>query len=151
MATSTESVQSFIEDAGFNGPSEVRGGPLTSTLSPIVEFKARVKDEIFERDVILRFNPITHRTVGSTKDNDLYLIDKSVSQMHAILVLNGETLQIADACSPGGTFVNGERLARGERRSIRDGDVIQFGAAQTKISKASKGGNNASQAGRTHA
>ena len=136
MAASTKSIHNLIPDKDFNRSAQAKAGSLTpkqSTDRTIVKFTAHVKDELFERDVILNFNPLKRRTVGSTKDNDLYLFDRSVSHLQAFFVLSGEKLFVADCCSPAGTFINGVRLARGEKQSVSDSDTIQFGDAWVTI------------------
>jgi hypothetical protein len=146
MGKSSESIQRIINDGCFGVPTQVHVGPHSfqeTTKTSVVEFKARITEETSERVVTLRFNPIMRRVVGSAVDNDLCLNDRSVSLMHAILLLHEEVLLVVDTHSAAGTFINGERLARGERRSIRDDDVIQFGEAQMMIGRTNKGGHNA--------
>ncbi len=42
-------------------------------------------------------------------------------------------LSLHDLDSPGGTFVNRQRVLPGQRLSLRDGDVIQLGAVQLRV------------------
>ena len=75
-------------------------------------------------------------SVGRGTDNDLYLNDKSVSKIHAALVMNREgTLLVADTGSTNGTYINGRRIAYGEARQIADGDVVGFGDIEVRFRK----------------
>jgi pSer/pThr/pTyr-binding forkhead associated (FHA) protein len=73
-------------------------------------------------------------SVGRGSDNDLYLNDKSVSKIHAALVMSREgTLMVADTGSTNGTYINGRRIAYGEARQIEDGDVVGFGNIEVRF------------------
>lgn len=74
--------------------------------------------------------------VGRGTDNDLHINDRSVSKIHATLVMNKEgTLLVADTGSTNGTFINGRRLAYGEARQIAEGDVVGFGDIEVRFRK----------------
>jgi len=65
--------------------------------------------------------------IGRTRDNDLRIVDPTVSRLHAMLtVRNGEAM-LVDANSRNGIFVNGiqVRYAR-----LDDGDLITFGTVR---------------------
>jgi len=65
--------------------------------------------------------------IGRTRDNDLRIVDQTVSRLHAMLtVRNGEAM-LVDANSRNGIFVNGiqVRYAR-----LDDGDLITFGTVR---------------------
>jgi hypothetical protein len=51
------------------------------------------------------------------------------------LVLSGGTLSIRDLESPGGTFVNRQRLFVGQARTLQPGDVIQLGGVQLQVKR----------------
>ena len=75
-------------------------------------------------------------SVGRGTDNDLYVNDRSVSKIHAALVMNKEgTLLLSDTGSTNGTFINGRRIAYGEARQIEDGDVVGFGDIEVRFRK----------------
>lgn len=90
------------------------------------------------REKVLAFKPGGRRvSVGRGSDNDLHLNDKSVSKIHAALVMNREgTLMVADTGSTNGTFINGRRIAYGESRQIEDGDVVGFGNIEVRFRRA---------------
>lgn len=87
------------------------------------------------REKVLGFKPGGRRvSVGRGSDNDLHLNDKSVSKIHAALVMNREgTLMVADTGSTNGTYINGRRIAYGEARQIEDGDVVGFGNIEVRF------------------
>jgi hypothetical protein len=54
---------------------------------------------------------------------------------HACLIVEGETLTIRDLESPGGTFVNRQRLLAGQARRLLAGDLIQLGGVQLQVKR----------------
>ncbi len=54
---------------------------------------------------------------------------------HACLTLAGGSLGIRDMESPGGTFVNRQRLLSGQTRALQPGDVIQMGGIQLVVKR----------------
>jgi hypothetical protein len=68
------------------------------------------------------------RTIGRAAECDIALPwDAQVSRVHAELVAVGRDWAIDDGgLSRNGTYVNGQRIA--ERRRLRDGDTLRFGA-----------------------
>jgi DNA-binding CsgD family transcriptional regulator len=68
------------------------------------------------------------RTIGRAAECDIALPwDAQVSRVHAELVCVGRDWAIDDGgLSRNGTYVNGQRIA--ERRRLRDGDTLRFGA-----------------------
>jgi len=68
-------------------------------------------------------------TIGSYPDNDIFLSDKSVSRKHAAIKTDeGKRYEIRDFGSANGLYINGEKI---ERKFLRDGDLIRFGAIET--------------------
>lgn len=102
-----------------------------------VNVTARVTTPDGTRDVPLVLKLGSGRlSVGRGTDNDLFINDKSVSKIHAALVMNREgTLLVADTGSTNGTFINGRRIAYGEARQIEDGDVVGFGDVEVRFRK----------------
>ncbi len=70
--------------------------------------------------------PLAERiTLGRGEDNDVVVDDDRISKRHAELVQNADgSLQVFDADSTAGTFVNGERV---RSHTIRHGDRLAFG------------------------
>ena len=68
-------------------------------------------------------DPVT--TIGRHPDSDVFLDDVTVSRRHAeIRRTSGGGLELADAGSLNGTYVNGERI---ERIDLAEGDQLQVG------------------------
>ena len=69
-----------------------------------------------------------HRiNIGRTQDNDLRILDPTVSRLHAMLtVRNGEAL-VVDANSMNGVFVNGIQVRYAK---LEDGDQLTFGTVR---------------------
>lgn len=89
------------------------------------------------REVNLVFKPGGRRiNVGRGSDNDIYLDDRSVSKIHAALLMNREgTLLVSDTGSTNGTYINGRRLKYGEARQIEEGDIVGFGDVEVRFRK----------------
>jgi predicted ATPase/DNA-binding SARP family transcriptional activator len=76
--------------------------------------------------VIGRYDPFS----GSTPDIDLNPfggLEKGVSRLHARITRQGNSLQIVDLGSSNGTYLNGQKLAPGQPRAVRDGDEVRLG------------------------
>ena len=86
------------------------------------------------KQVKLAFSPTERKSVGRTKENDLWLDDASVSKLHAALVLDAENqLMVADTGSTNGTFVNGVRIAYGKAHRLKDSDNLSFGTLDVEL------------------
>ena len=109
--------------------------PKAAPKIPDVSITARATMPDGPREKVLSFKPGGRRvSVGRASDNDLNLNDKSVSKIHAALVMNREgTLMVADTGSTNGTYINGRRIAYGEARQIEDGDVVGFGNIEVRF------------------
>ncbi len=91
------------------------------------------------RQIKLAFSPKERKSVGRTKENDLWLDEASVSKLHAALVLDGENqLMVADTGSTNGTFVNGERIAYGKAIRLKDSDKLSFGTLDVELRHVAK-------------
>jgi two-component system response regulator AtoC len=66
-------------------------------------------------------------TIGRGSGCQVILDQPNVSRRHAVLHL-GDDLHVEDLGSVNGTRVNGQRLAAGERRAIKPGDMIELGS-----------------------
>lgn len=83
-----------------------------------------------KRRIKLRFVPNgkSNLTVGRSKENDLFLDDKSVSKLHASLVLSNEgKLRVADVGSTNGTHIDKERISYGRAYEITPETEVAFG------------------------
>jgi hypothetical protein len=89
----------------------------------------RLRRYLIGLDVVGCVHEVASRRVniGRTRDNDLRIVDPTVSRLHAMLtVRNGEAM-LVDANSRNGIFVNGiqVRYAR-----LDDGDLVTFGTVR---------------------
>jgi hypothetical protein len=58
---------------------------------------------------------------------------RRMAARQASLATSGDMLEIRDLESPGGTFVNNQRLLAGKARELQPGDMIQLGAVQLQV------------------
>lgn len=66
-------------------------------------------------------------TVGRTANNDIVVADVNISRFHAFFQVRPERIEIGDAGSANGTFLNSKPLpARGATMAVKLGDEIQF-------------------------
>ncbi|MDR3622264.1 MAG: FHA domain-containing protein [Paludisphaera borealis] len=65
---------------------------------------------------------------------------RRMSGRQACLVATAESLAVRDLESPGGTFVNRQRLLSGQERKLQPGDVIQVGGVQLLVQREPEGG-----------
>jgi hypothetical protein len=105
--------------------------PLLPPAAPTVSAPAapRLRRYLIGLDLVGCVHELAGRriNVGRTRDNDLRIIDPTVSRLHAMLtVRNGEAM-LVDANSRNGIFVNGiqVRYAR-----LDDGDMVTFGTVR---------------------
>lgn len=142
------SFEEFVEDE--------RGVEINVTVpeikvgdfAPEVEAKTESEKTVYTAEftsqgkpkkVELKFSEGQRISVGRTRENDLSIDDKTVSKVHAALVLNAEgVLQVADTGSTNGTFVNDQRIAYGKAFPIADTDTVRFGTIEVLFKKSKK-------------
>jgi len=82
----------------------------------LLKFKEAVIREIpLDQDVI---------TIGRKADNDIVIDNQAVSGYHARIKKEGNSLFIEDANSLNGTYINGQKISKGE---LHNGDVVLIG------------------------
>lgn len=139
----TEGVKLFVSfDTESNDESEVElNVTIPSIAKPDVAadilapreasadiYIARYEINGSRRDKRMEISPGSRHSVGRGTGNDLVIDDKSVSKIHAALVLNSDSsLSVADTGSTNGTFINGERIAYGKASRLIIGDCVKFG------------------------
>jgi hypothetical protein len=111
--------------------------PTAAPPMPDVQVMARISLQNGSREIPLIFKPGGKRlNVGRAADNELNLNDKSVSKIHAALLMTTEgTLLVADTGSTNGTYINGRRISYGESRQLEEGDVVGFGDVEVRLRK----------------
>jgi hypothetical protein len=65
--------------------------------------------------------------VGRAPENDIILLEESVSRRHARLIVEGSECFLEDLGSANGSYVNGERLRPKQPRKLQDNDVVKLG------------------------
>jgi hypothetical protein len=73
-----------------------------------------------------------HRLVGRSVDCDIRLTEDQVGTRHAVLSRRDGRTWVQDLGTPGGTFVNGQRLG-GVAHPLRRGDVVVFGTVALRV------------------
>ena len=58
---------------------------------------------------------------------------RSLAARHAVIEAREGVLTVRDLESPGGTFVNRQRLLTGQSRTLQDGDTIQLGGIKLRV------------------
>jgi pSer/pThr/pTyr-binding forkhead associated (FHA) protein len=82
----------------------------------LLKFKEAVIREIpLDQDVM---------TIGRKTDNDIVIDNQAVSGYHARIKKEGKSLFIEDASSLNGTYINGQKISKGE---LHNGDVVLIG------------------------
>jgi GAF domain-containing protein len=73
--------------------------------------------------------------VGRGPDNDLQIIEPSISRKHARLTLSGERLLIEDLGSQNGTQLNGHPVGSYYQIEVKEGDFISLGSVLMSLGK----------------
>ncbi len=69
-------------------------------------------------------------SIGRSEECDVFLVDPSVSLVHAIVAMREDHPEVVDQESTNGTFVNGERI---DRRRLNAGDVLTLGNTEMRV------------------
>ncbi|MBX5477525.1 MAG: FHA domain-containing protein [Pyrinomonas methylaliphatogenes] len=115
-----------LREGGVETPAE-----STEEIVLVVE----IRSPEGQQQTSLRMVPGGQRIdIGRAADNDLCLRHPSVSKIHATMAMTREgSLLLSDAGSTNGTYINGRRIAYGEARAFREGDVINFGEVEVRF------------------
>lgn len=73
--------------------------------------------------------------VGRGPDNDLQIIEQSISRKHARILLSGERLLIEDLGSQNGTQLNGHPISSYYQVEVKEGDFISLGSVLMSLGK----------------
>lgn len=71
-----------------------------------------------------------HARVGRNDENEIFLVDPSVSRYHALVETEAGFPIVHDLDSTNGSFVNGERI---KMRRLEPGDVLMFGKTSLRL------------------
>jgi len=117
--------------------------PIVEDMTPPVAVKAepRVRRYLIGLDSVDAVYEVTlpRINIGRTRDNDMRILDPTVSRLHAVLHVRGREATVIDANSRNGVFVNGIQLRYSK---LEDGDTLTFGAVRFRyrIGSGSSGG-----------
>lgn len=130
-------------DPGFDTVHGVGPEPETATDLPLLSphdalvapegVAEAVGDELLLDDVQFLVkstrNPFRDMiTVGRSSNNDLVLVQPTVSKVHATFVRDDSGWSIIDPGSTNGTSVDGRRLERGKAARLHDNTRVQLGS-----------------------
>lgn len=73
--------------------------------------------------------------VGRGPDNDLQILEQSISRKHARILLSGDRLFIEDLGSQNGTQINGHPVGSYFQIEIKEGDFISLGSVPMSLGK----------------
>lgn len=79
------------------------------------------------------------RTIGRTPENDIVIQHPQVSSRHALLHQIGGSIFIEDRGSANGTYVNGQRIASGQKVAVQSGQKIYIGPMPLQIEMSATG------------
>ena len=106
--------------------NETRTEEHLTPSRPSAEAGRPVLVAVFPRAVAVPLPP-AKQPVGRDWLSDLELRDTEVSRHHLSFSRPGGVLHVEDAGSRNGTFLDGHRLAAGERAPVADGAVLRMG------------------------
>src|ERR1041385_3698559 len=72
----------------------------------------------------------TIATIGRAEENNIRIIDTTVSNRHCEAQLRGNELQVRDLNSTNGTFINGAKIAEG---TLRRGKILRVGEVELRL------------------
>jgi FHA domain len=79
-------------------------------------------------------NPYADRiSVGRARNCDIVIREPSISKLHAVVRVDGETMAIVDIGSQNGTYLNGRRLSTNEAAPLACGDEIVLGNVRARL------------------
>lgn len=88
----------------------------------------------------LNFHKNERLSIGRTRENDLIIDDRSVSKIHASLLMSAEgQLMVADTGSTNGTFINDKRISYGKAFEIKAHDKLTIGTVEVRLKLADAG------------
>jgi hypothetical protein len=108
---------------------DMRQAPPRMEAPVLVRSEPRVRRYLIGLDMVGSVYEMTlpRINVGRTRDNDLRIVDPTVSRLHAVLKLHGREVSVIDANSCNGVYVNGIQLRYAK---LEDGDTLTFGAVR---------------------
>ena len=105
------------------------------------QVEPRLRRYLIGLDLVGRVHELTQlrTSIGRTQDNDLRVVDPTISRLHAVLKVNGQDVTVIDANSRNGVYVNGIQVRHSR---LNDGDMLTFGSVRFRyrVGSGSSGG-----------
>lgn len=103
--------------------------PGVPKTAPAPEASPQLRRYLIGIDLVGCVHEVTrHRVnIGRTQDNDLRILDPTVSRLHAMLTVRNGDAVVVDANSRNGVFVNGIQVRYAK---LEDGDLLTFGTVR---------------------
>jgi pSer/pThr/pTyr-binding forkhead associated (FHA) protein len=89
-------------------------------------------DEDAQQPFVFRIVPGNIKTLGRARRADFVVDAALVSRLHCRLAASAGEIEAVDLSSTNGTYVNGQRVARG---TLKDGDRLRIGAVELRVMK----------------
>ena len=70
------------------------------------------------------------QSIGRADDNDLHILDRTVSSYHARIFTYLDASYIEDLGSTNGTYLNGKRI---QKHTLHSGDIIRLGKHELEV------------------
>lgn len=102
---------------------------MRASAAPAAEATPSVRRYLIGVDNVGQVHEVARYRVniGRTQDNDMRIVDPTVSRLHAMLTLRGGDAMLVDANSRNGVFVNGIQVRYAK---LEDGDLVTFGTVR---------------------
>lgn len=92
-----------------------------------------------------REHPLRPGATVVGREGDVLISDGRASRRHAQILNENGTLFAEDLGSTNGTKVDGQPVAKGERRALKGGETVSFGGVEMRISLPGTAGGNTTQ------
>ena len=118
------------------GDSATIPAPGAAPMSPVTPLPVGETFKLVAGDGEI-FPLASRMMVGRALTDDIVLIGGGVSAQHARLTLQNGSVTVEDLDTPGGTFVNGERIPANFPVALRSGDQVIFGQVPLRLARGS--------------
>lgn len=108
---------------------EPQPAPQREDTTTTGQVEPRLRRYLIGLDLVGRVHEITQRriSIGRTQDNDLRIVEPTISRLHAVLKVKGQDVTVIDANSRNGVYVNGIQVRHSR---LNDGDMLTFGSVR---------------------
>ena len=109
-------------------PTGVEEGDKTASAYPYLKLINRY--DVMQFGIKDSYNLVGDVLIGRHRDNHIAMEDPFVSEIHAQITVEGDTIYITDLGSKNGTFVNRERIEKKQKVLLKNGDRIKIGQSK---------------------